>query len=130
MKLIARSKVGEPGCTREGVGGRGLRQKPIRTPDPSPRRAGLPWMLEQATAQGVEVLYMTDAIDEYVVGHLTEFSGKKLVSLAKEGVKLKEEHRPDPRSSNHSQGKHTHKLPQLHEHARTGLCPAVQQMYS
>jgi HSP90 family molecular chaperone len=48
-------------------------------------------MLEQATAQGVEVLYMTDAIDEYVVGHLTEFSGKKLVSLAKEGVKLKEE---------------------------------------
>ena len=34
---------------------------------------------------------MVDAIDEYVVGHGSEFWGKKLVSLAKEGVKLKEE---------------------------------------
>lgn len=48
-------------------------------------------LLEQAREMDVEVLYMTDAIDEYVVGHITEFSGKKLVSLAKEGVKLKEE---------------------------------------
>jgi len=48
-------------------------------------------LLEQAREQDVEVLYMSDAIDEYVVGHITEFSGKKLVSLAKEGVKLKEE---------------------------------------
>mmetsp|Transcript_129493 Transcript_129493/g.223762 ORF Transcript_129493/g.223762 Transcript_129493/m.223762 type:complete len:772 (-) Transcript_129493:168-2483(-) len=48
-------------------------------------------LLEQAIAQDVEVLYMTDAIDEYVVGHVTEFSGKKLVSLAKEGLKLKDE---------------------------------------
>eukprot|EP00906_Rhabdomonas_costata_P020080 RCo029189 len=48
-------------------------------------------LLEQAKAEGVEVLYMVDAIDEYVVGHVSEFGGKKLVSLAKEGVKLKEE---------------------------------------
>lgn len=48
-------------------------------------------LLEQAIAEGVEVLYMVDAIDEYVVGHVTEFSGKKLVSLAKEGLKLKDE---------------------------------------
>jgi len=48
-------------------------------------------LLEQAVANNVEVLYMTDPIDEYVVGHVTEFSGKKLVSLAKEGVKLKDE---------------------------------------
>jgi heat shock protein beta len=48
-------------------------------------------LLEQAAAQDVEVVYMTDAIDEYVVGHVTEFSGKKLVSLAKEGLKLKDE---------------------------------------
>jgi len=52
-------------------------------------------LLEQATAEGVEVLYMTDAIDEYVVGHITEFSGKKLANLAKEGVKIKEETEKD-----------------------------------
>lgn len=52
-------------------------------------------LLEQAKAEGVEVLYMVDAIDEYVVGHITEFGGKKLVSLAKEGVKLKEETEKD-----------------------------------
>eukprot|EP00667_Euglena_gracilis_P003380 EG_transcript_3387 len=52
-------------------------------------------LLEQAAANGVEVLYMTDAIDEYVVGHVTEYSGKKLASLAKEGLKLKEESEDD-----------------------------------
>jgi len=31
---------------------------------------------------------MTEAIDEYVVGHMSEFSGKKLINLAKEDVKL------------------------------------------
>jgi len=45
-------------------------------------------VLEDALKRDVEVLYMTDAIDEYVVGHLTDFSGKKLVNLAKEGVKF------------------------------------------
>jgi len=34
---------------------------------------------------------MTDAIDEYVVGHVTDFSGKKLVNLAKEGVRFEDE---------------------------------------
>lgn len=35
-------------------------------------------LLEQAAANGVEVLYMTDAIDEYVVGHVTEYSYQAL----------------------------------------------------
>eukprot|EP01001_Neometanema_parovale_P006958 NODE_328_length_2662_cov_400.471052_g308_i0.p1 GENE.NODE_328_length_2662_cov_400.471052_g308_i0~~NODE_328_length_2662_cov_400.471052_g308_i0.p1 ORF type:complete len:787 (+),score=347.64 NODE_328_length_2662_cov_400.471052_g308_i0:52-2412(+) len=52
-------------------------------------------LLERAVSEDVEVLYMVDAIDEYVVGHITEFSGKKLVSLAKEGAKLKEETEKD-----------------------------------
>ena len=41
-------------------------------------------MMEDAAARGAEVIFMTDAIDEYVVGHITDFSGKKLVNLAKD----------------------------------------------
>jgi HSP90 family molecular chaperone len=44
--------------------------------------------LEDAMKRNVEVFYMIDAIDEYVVGHVTDFSGKKLVNLAKEGAKF------------------------------------------
>lgn len=48
-------------------------------------------VLEDATNRNLEVLFMTDAIDEYVVGHVTDFGGKKLVNLAKEGVKFEDE---------------------------------------
>ncbi|CUI14452.1 heat shock protein 90, putative [Bodo saltans] len=48
-------------------------------------------VLEDATNRNLEVLFMTDAIDEYVVGHVTDFAGKKLVNLAKEGVKFEDE---------------------------------------
>jgi len=41
-------------------------------------------VLEDALGRNVEVIYMIDAIDEYVVGHITDFSGKKLVNLAKD----------------------------------------------
>lgn len=37
---------------------------------------------------GAEVLIMTDPIDEYVVGHMPDFSGKKLTNLAREDVKV------------------------------------------
>eukprot|EP00256_Glycine_max_P051959 XP_014618107.1 heat shock protein 82-like [Glycine max] len=43
--------------------------------------------LEKLRKKGYEVLYMVDAIDEYVVGQLKEFKGKKLVSATKEGLK-------------------------------------------
>merc|ERR1712000_262943 len=41
-------------------------------------------VLEDAIQRDVEVLFMTDAIDEYVVSHVTDFADKKLVNLAKE----------------------------------------------
>ena len=46
---------------------------------------------EDAEKRGVEVIFMTDAIDEYVVGHLTDYGGHKLVNLVKEAPKLGED---------------------------------------
>ncbi|KQJ81650.1 heat shock protein 82 [Brachypodium distachyon] len=47
--------------------------------------------LERLKKRGYEVLFMVDAIDEYAVGQLKEYDGKKLVSATKEGLKLEEE---------------------------------------
>ncbi|KAK2653982.1 hypothetical protein Ddye_013838 [Dipteronia dyeriana] len=47
--------------------------------------------LERLKKRGYEVLYMVDAIDEYAVGQLKEYDGKKLVSATKEGLKLDDE---------------------------------------
>jgi len=47
--------------------------------------------VERVKARGFEVLYMTDAIDEYVIQHLKEYKGKQLVSVTKEGLELPED---------------------------------------
>ena len=44
--------------------------------------------LEVFRKKGIEVLLLTDRVDEWVTGNLTEFDGKALVSVAKGGLDL------------------------------------------
>ncbi|AUL99582.1 molecular chaperone HtpG [Zoogloeaceae bacteirum Par-f-2] len=44
--------------------------------------------LEVFRKKGIEVLLLSDRVDEWVTGHLTEFNGKALVSVAKGGLDL------------------------------------------
>jgi molecular chaperone HtpG len=46
--------------------------------------------LEKLKKRGLEVLYMTEPIDEYAMQQLKEFDGKKFVCVTKEGLKLDE----------------------------------------
>merc|ERR1712033_3230 len=48
-------------------------------------------MGERLKKRGLEVIYMTEPIDEYVVQQLKEFDGKNLVSVTKEGLELPED---------------------------------------
>jgi len=47
--------------------------------------------VERLKKRGLEVIYMTEPIDEYVVQQLKEFEGKNLVSVTKEGLELPED---------------------------------------
>merc|ERR1711992_254949 len=47
--------------------------------------------VEMGKKRGLEVIYMTEPIDEYVVQQMKEFDGKNLVSVTKEGLELPED---------------------------------------
>merc|ERR1719378_759956 len=47
--------------------------------------------VEKLKKRGLEVVYMTEPIDEHVVQQLKEFDGKNLVSVPKEGLELPED---------------------------------------
>merc|ERR1712115_412303 len=47
--------------------------------------------VETLKKRGLECVYMTEPIDEYVVQQLREFDGKNLVSVTKEGLELPED---------------------------------------
>ncbi|CCW67422.1 unnamed protein product [Phytomonas sp. Hart1] len=45
-------------------------------------------VLQDALDRKYEVLYMTDAVDEYFVRHMTDFAGKKLLNLVHNEVRM------------------------------------------
>jgi len=47
--------------------------------------------VERLKKRGLEVIYMTEPIDEYVVQQMKEYDGKNLVSVTKEGLELPED---------------------------------------
>merc|ERR1719407_350409 len=46
--------------------------------------------VEKLLAKDIEIIFMTDSVDEYTVQHLTEFEGKRLINASREGLKLDE----------------------------------------
>ena len=50
--------------------------------------------VERLDKKGYEVLYLTEAVDEYAISALPEFDGKKFQNVAKEGFSLDEGRRP------------------------------------
>ena len=49
--------------------------------------AGSPFV-EQLLRKGYEVIYFTDVLDEYVMGHLLDYDDKKFSNASKEDLKL------------------------------------------
>jgi len=48
-------------------------------------------MLEKLRQKDLEVLYLVDPLDEYVVQHLMDYDGKKMMSVSKEGLTFGDE---------------------------------------
>lgn len=46
--------------------------------------------VERLLGRGYEVLYLTEAVDEYCISALPDFDGKKFINVAKEGFQLNE----------------------------------------
>ena len=44
--------------------------------------------MERLLKKGYEVLYLTEAVDEYAISALPEFDGKKFQNVAKEGFSI------------------------------------------
>merc|ERR1711916_91430 len=51
--------------------------------------------MEQMRKKNLEVIFLTDPIDEYAIQNLTEFDGKKLQSITKENLKFGDEEEVD-----------------------------------
>ncbi len=73
--------------------------------------------LEAFKAKGYEVLYLTDPVDEILVGHLTEFEGKPLKSVGKGNVELgsEEERKEAEEARKEKSASHANLLERLQE---------------
>jgi len=47
--------------------------------------------MEKFNKKGLEVLFLTDPVDEYMTNAMPEFEGKKFMAITKEGLKFKDE---------------------------------------
>mmetsp|Transcript_1724 Transcript_1724/g.2472 ORF Transcript_1724/g.2472 Transcript_1724/m.2472 type:complete len:825 (-) Transcript_1724:76-2550(-) len=57
--------------------------------------------MEKFNEKDVEVIYFTEPADEYMVGHLVEFDGKKFVTIGKEGISLESDEEKDEAERRH-----------------------------
>lgn len=69
--------------------------------------------------KGVEVLYLVDAIDEWVTQSLFEFDGKKLKNITKGEIDLGEESKEDKEKSEEAQGQYKDLLSGIQTHLDT-----------
>merc|ERR1711920_707307 len=46
--------------------------------------------VEKLLAKDIEIIFVTDSVDEYTVQRLTEYEGKRLINASREGLKLEE----------------------------------------
>eukprot|EP00877_Chromochloris_zofingiensis_P005364 jgi/Chrzof1/14829/Cz09g17250.t1 len=51
--------------------------------------------LEKLVKKGYEVIYFTDVLDEYLMGHLTEYDDKKFANISKEDLEVGDEKADD-----------------------------------
>jgi len=68
--------------------------------------------------KSLEVLYMTDPIDEYMVQQLKEYDGKKLVCITKEGLKIDEDNEEEKKKAEEDKA------------ANENLCKVVKDILS
>lgn len=81
--------------------------------------------LEIFRKKGIEVLLLSDRVDEWLMAHLTEFSGKKLQSVAKGGLELGE---LDDKVDAEQQEKRTTELQSIIDHIKKVLDGQVQDV--
>jgi molecular chaperone HtpG len=81
--------------------------------------------LEVFRKKGIEVLLLSDRVDEWVVGYLTEFAGKSLVSVAKGGLDLG---KLEDEAEKQEQEKQANDHKELIEKIKTSLAERVKEV--
>jgi molecular chaperone HtpG len=91
LRYNSTKALDEPTTLKDYVTRMGPEQKTIYyiTGDSKKKLESSPF-LEEAKRRGVEVLFMVDPIDEYVMQQVKDYDDKKFVCLTKEGVKFEE----------------------------------------